>query len=168
MGTGAFDGAILVTDGETPSPDVPGVELDTDAAPFHFGRRLADVIRRHEPASVVYMGGGSLPLLPPRAFADIAESLSGEVVVTNNAYSSDLVAFPLVPWLRAPALSAFSASSRPSVVITPWPVPSGVPVSCRTPPRTIETQFDIDSPTDLAVLSLAQAGGPRLRAYLDT
>ena len=35
-------------------------------------------------------------------------------------------------------------------------------------PRTLATQFDIDAPTDLAVLALTGAGGPRLREHLAT
>lgn len=169
LATGLFEGAILVTDGETPPPDIPGVELDTDGSPFHFGHRLAGVIRRHNPPSLVYMGGGSLPLLPPDAFATVAECLARGVAVTNNAYSSDLAGIPLTRLAQDPGreqiTAVIEAVGRDNALARALSEKAGLTVEPLA--RTPETQFDIDSPTDLAVLSLVGAGGPRLRAYLD-
>jgi len=161
LATRAFDRAILVTDGRTPPPDIPGVDLDVDDAPFHFGRRLAAVLRRHNPASVIYMGGGSLPLLATDAFPAIAEALSRGAAVSNNNYSSDLVAFPSLVHV----LAAIEPLDRDNALARALSERAGLAVEPL--PKTIETQFDIDSPTDLAVLSLAGRGGFRLRAYLD-
>ena len=151
-----------------PPPDIPGVELDADAGPFHFGRRLAAVIRRHNHPHVVYLGGGSLPLLTPDNFAAIAKALDRGVAVTNNTYSSDLVAFPLRLWLRprpGAILAAIETLGRDNALARALSEHAGLNIEPL--PRTIETQMDIDSPTDLAVLSLAGLGGARLRAYLD-
>ena len=161
LSTNAFDRAILVTDGETLAPDIAGVVLDTDETAFHFGRRLAAVIRRHNPDSVVYMGGGSLPLLTPEGFTTITETLARGVAVTNNTYSSDIVAFPISP----AATAAVEAVSRDNALARALSERAGVTVESL--PRTIETQFDIDSPPDLAVLALAGQGGLRLHTYLD-
>lgn len=169
LSTGVFDRAVLVTDGGTLPPDVPGVELDANGGPFHFGRRLAGVIRRHDPATVVYMGGGSLPLLPADAFAAIASRLAEGVVVTNNAYSSDLLAFPIGPAAQGSGpevvLDAIEMVPRDNALARALSETAGLTVEPLA--RTIETQFDIDSPTDLAVLSLAGGGGVRLRTYLE-
>ena len=93
---GRYEGVVLVTDGLTELPELPsGVTVDVDSGPFHFGSRLAEVVRRHDLERVVYLGGGSLPLLGVDEFSEVAEALSeGGVVVTNNHFSSDLVAFP--------------------------------------------------------------------------
>lgn len=168
MSTGAFEGAVLVSDGETPPPDIPSVEVDTDGSPFHFGRRLSGVIRRHNPSGVVYMGGGSLPLLPANAFAVVAECISRGVAVTNNAYSSDLVGIPLELPGQGGAkriAAAIETVGRDNALARALSEKAGLSVTSLE--RAIETQFDIDSPTDLTVLSVARAGGPRLRAYLD-
>ena len=166
---GAFDRAILVTDGRVPPPDIPGVELDVDEGPYHFGRRLSAVIRRHNPSSVVYLGGGSLPLLAPDTFAAIARALDRGVAVTNNTYSSDLVAFPLTAAAQGSGpehiLAAIEPVGRDNGLARALSERAGLNVEPL--PRTIETQMDLDSPTDLAVLSLAGLGGARLRAYLD-
>ncbi len=168
--TGAFDRAVLVTDGRTPEPGIPGVVLDADGSPFDFGRRLADVLRRHDPTSVVYIGGGSLPLLLPEAFPAIAERLACGVAVTNNAYSSDLVAFPLAPVAQGPSpehtLATIEHLGRDNALARA--LSEGTSLTVEPLPRTIETQFDIDSPSDLADLSLACRGGPRLRTYLQS
>src|SRR3990172_3875295 len=59
LGTGAFAGAVLATDAPDlllalPKGRLPtGVTVDLDRDPFHFGRRLAGIIERHRPESVV-------------------------------------------------------------------------------------------------------------------
>jgi len=166
LSTGAFQRAILVTDGLTSPPAIPGVQLDADPAPFHFGRRLAAVLRRHQPSSVLYLSGGSLPLLPGDALAVIAHRLAQGEAITNNAYSSDLVAFPLAGPNHQLILAAIEPLQRDNALARALFETAGLFLSPLD--RTIQTQFDIDSPTDLAVLSLARCGGPRLRAFLDT
>lgn len=169
LSTGAFSGAILVTDVRVPPPDIPGVELDVDEGPYHFGRSLAAVIRSHDLSSVLYMGGGSLPLLATDAFPAIAETLSRGAAVSNNTYSSDLVAFPISTVAQGPSpehvLASIEPLARDNALARALSEHAGLTVEPL--PKTIETQFDIDSPTDLAVLALAGRGGPRLRAYLD-
>jgi hypothetical protein len=161
LSTGRFEGAVLVTDGEAPGTDIPGVRLDADPSPFHFGQRLAAVLRRHEVASAVYMGGGSLPLLQGEAFVGITEALKQGQGITNNAYSSDLVAFPVTPEV----LQAVEAVARDNALARA--LSERATLAVETLPRSIATLFDIDSPTDLAVLTLAGRPGTRLGAYLD-
>ncbi len=75
--TGAFAYAVLVadtSDGLEALP--PGVRLDVDSGPFHFGRRLAGIIEQFGLRSVVYFSGGSVPLLPAQDFADIAREMN--------------------------------------------------------------------------------------------
>ena len=94
--SGSYAGAVLVTDGRFRLPALPeGVTVDVDGGPFHFGRRLAEVVRRLRLERVVYLGGGSLPLLGARELAGAAEALAEDgALVTNNHYSSDMVGFP--------------------------------------------------------------------------
>ncbi|HEU4760496.1 MAG TPA: hypothetical protein VFT91_11020, partial [Dehalococcoidia bacterium] len=61
LSSGAFARALLVTDEAIDLPDIAGLAIDADDGPFHFGRRLAGVIRRHSLDAAVYLGGGSLP-----------------------------------------------------------------------------------------------------------
>lgn len=145
--------AILVTDRNI---DVPGDVVDLDQGEFHFGRRLADVLRKHRVESAVYMGGGSMPLFTAADFGDVVQRIRGGAVVTNNNFSSDLVAFPV----NDAVLAAIEPVSRDNSLARAL-LDAGLPVE--TLPRTVVTQFDIDTPTDVAVLALTQAlreGGP--------
>ncbi len=160
LASGRFQGAVLVTDGRTDLPDRPaGVSLDVDAGPFHFGCRLAETIGRHGLEQVVYIGGGSLPLLGADEFGRIADTLVEDgVAVTNNYFSSDMVAFP------AEALARIGPPDSDNRLARALSEEAGLTV--RSLPRTVATQLDIDGPTDLAVLALTGEGGPRLREYL--
>ncbi len=160
--SGACERAVLVTDDATDLAQIAGLTIDADDGPFHFGRRLAGVIRRHSLAAVVYLGGGSVPLLAAADFAAVAAGLERAGVVTNNPFSSDLVAFRVAPPLR-PAVAAVASDNALARALAE---DGGLTVEAM--PRTVATQFDIDGPTDLAVLALTEQGGPRLRAYLAT
>jgi hypothetical protein len=110
---------------------------------------------------VVYLGGGSLPLLDAEAFADIARGLAGgDVAVTNNAFSSDLIAFPITDAV----LKTIPTVNRDNALARALEESAGLTVE--ELPRTVATQMDIDAPSDLAVLAVTGEGGPRLREYL--
>lgn len=159
--SGAFSQTVLVTDDPSSFTDLPdAVILDADRVPFHFGRRLAGVIERHGLEAVVYQGGGSVPLLAAADYAGIARACEEGVLVTNNYFSSDLVAFrPASALCRVEPPESDNALARA--------LAEGAGLSVQALPRTVATQLDIDGPTDLAVLSLTGEGGPRLRAVLD-
>ena len=54
-----------------------------------------DVGRRRQLSSVIYAGAGSVPLFAAADFREVASRLAAGGVVTNNSFSSDLVAFPV-------------------------------------------------------------------------
>lgn len=161
LSSGAFTGAVLVTDDASIDANLPGLALDVDLAPFHFGSRLAGVVRRHDLDSIVYMGGGSVPLFGRDDFAGVAKSL-GDGIVTNNAFSSDLVA-----WSASDtALAALETLDRDNGLARALQEHAGLVL--QELPRSVATQMDIDGPSDLAVLALTGGGGTRLQAYLTT
>ncbi len=159
LSSAAFERAIIASD-QAYQPGLPGLEVDIDDGPFHFGRRLAGVIERYGLASVVYLGGGSMPLLDGGGLSQIARHLEGGAAITNNRFSSDLVAFPVI----ARVLAAIEAVDRDNGLAGALEENAGLAVE--ELPRTLDTQMDIDSPSDLAVLALTGEGGPRLRDYL--
>lgn len=137
---------VMVTDFAVLAPD--GVTIDRDNGPFHFGRRLAGVLREHRIESAVYVGGGSLPLLDEQGFAQITARLEEGTAVANNLFSSDLVAFPVTE----AALAAIEPLSRDNAVARALQDNAGLQVE--TLERTLATVFDIDTPADVAVLAL--------------
>jgi hypothetical protein len=182
LGTGAFAGALLATD--TPDrlgPLPPGVTVDSDRGPFHFGRRLAGLIEQHHMESVVYFGAGSVPLLRGSDFAAIASGLeaAARVVISNNFYSGDLIAF-------RPASALLGVEPPAADNALPRLLRDQVGLESLPLPRSTATQFNIDSPADLAALALhggasaeggpaltrvrlaASGGGPRLSCLLSS
>lgn len=149
---------IVVTD--DPSLGIPHVALDVDRGPYHFGRRLAEVMRTHALTSVIYMGGGSLPLLTSEDFTHIRKRLAVGAAVTNNLFSSDLIAFPVTD----AALAIIETVDRDNSLARALHERSDLTVEAL--PRTLVSQYDIDAPSDVAVLKLAGLGGPHLRQYL--
>jgi len=162
LATGAYAGAGLVPPGpHLPGPLPPGAEVDLDRGPYHFGRRLQEVVAARRPSSLVYVGGGAAPLLSPDEWASLALALArGAGAIANNAYSSDLVAVR-----PAEAVLAVAPPERDNALARTLSQQAGLPL--HELPRTLWTTFDIDSPTDVAVLKLtAFAPGRHLRAFL--
>ncbi len=153
---GGVERIIFVTDEPDLAVDLPDVEVDFSDEPFHFGQRLADVVRRRQLDSVIYAGAGSVPLFAADDFREVVSRLSRGVIVTNNSFSSDLVAFPA----NEPALAAVERVGRDNALARAFNE-AGLPVD--ELPRTVATQMDIDSPSDLLALALTGEGGPRLR-----
>jgi hypothetical protein len=137
------------------------VELDPPGEPFHFGRRLADLIARHRMERCFYLGGGAGPLLPATEMAAIAEAVlaADRLLVTNNFYSSDMVAF------------------GPTSVLGDHPLPDNdnelawlLGEKARLPIRELSrsgaTQFDVDTPVDLMTLAVHPGAGRHALACL--
>ncbi len=163
LSTGAFASAILVADSrQGPAELPPGVVVDVDAEAFHFGRRLAGVIDRFGLEKPLYFSGGSVPLLSAQEFVGIAQELGrGDgLVITNNLYSADLVAFSPGEALRKIKLPD---SDNPLARL----LAEQAGLAPRPLPRSVSSQFDIDSPSDLAILTLMGGAGPRLQSLLD-
>lgn len=163
LGTGAFAGAILATD---VADLLPGrlprdVTVDPDRGPFRFGRRLAGLIEQHRIDSVVYFGAGAVPLFKGPDFAAIAVGLgaASRAVISNNFYSGDLIAFR-----PASALLAMEPPATDNSL--PRLLRDRAGLENQPLPRNAVTQFNIDSPVDLAVLALHGGSGQRLSCLL--
>ena len=138
------------------------VIVERDAEPFHFGRQLRDLIRRHGIRRPLYVGGGSAALFGAVELADLCRRLAGaqRAVFPNNFWSTDFAGFvpgDTIERIEPPAIDnnlAFLLNRS-----------AGLPEMSL--PHSAATQFDIDTPTDLLILSLHHQVGPRARAYLD-
>lgn len=142
--------SIVVTDNAKLCIDRPRVTLDRDSGDYHFGRRLAGVVRAHGISACVYMGGGSVPLFGTAGFAAIEDRLASGAV-TNNLYSSDFVAFPV----SGEVLRVVETVDRDNSLARALKERAGLEVEAL--PRTVATQFDIDTPTDVCILAVTDA-----------
>ena len=180
----AFNRAVLVTEDAdlTASASALAAELAgllpltaqaaplpaTTGASFNFGENLRSVCKSHNLERVVYIGGGAMPLATPATLADLALPASGSApcVVSNNLYSADIVAF-----YPASALNHIDPPANDNDLAWLLHYKAGLPYAPTT--KTLATNFDIDTPTDLATLHLATqsppldaALGPHLRDLL--
>lgn len=163
--TGLFDELVVVTNDPLWACRLPVecvVDLDDTRHAFHFGQRLAGVIEHYQLTHILYMGAGSAPLLGSADLVPIAETLvaADELLITNNLYSSDWAAFTPAKTLsehvpRVPRDNALA-----------WVLhrEGNLPVDAWAP--TAASRLDIDTPSDLMVLSQDMACGPHLAALL--
>jgi hypothetical protein len=167
LSTGAYARVILATDDPDDLPAIPNLAVDLDDGPFHFGDRLAGLIERDSLDRVVYLGGGSLPLLSTEDFHMFAEAIDAPwEAVTNNIYSSDMVGLNIDsfdPKEREEALSILRSVVRDNALAR---AVDETFACLHEISRTVATQMDIDAPPDLAILALTREGGPRLREYV--
>ena len=161
--SGGVKGAILVTDG----PDMvsrcpPDVKVDVDNGRFHFGERLAAIISHYNLEGIIYLGAGGAPLMTAEDFFSLGHYLgmAWNVVLTNNFYSADLVAF-----IPGEALLQIEPPSSDNAL--PRLLRDQAGLAPQELPRTVANQFNIDSPADLLILKLVGGAGPRLQAWLD-
>lgn len=155
LGAG-IDRAIVLTDDDSFEPDMDGVEVVVGEGDYHFGRSLAGIVGDRRLRSVIYIGGGSLPLLGAGEFREIVRRLESSIAVTNNRFSSDLVAWNADSAGFGPVRAQERDNSLARALHE-----SGVQM--QEQPRTLRTVLDIDSPSDLAVLAVTGLGGRRLR-----
>ena len=154
--SGAFAEAFIVSDDPVTTQAVLASTSTTlplnvvtsgkSASGFHFGQALRKVCRANGLDRVVYVGGGSMPLATDQTLAALALGVSGEpCVIANNLYSADVVAFNPTSTLDLVELPATDNDLA-------WLLHyrAGLPFSAM--PRTLDSQFDLDTPTDLATL----------------
>jgi CTP:molybdopterin cytidylyltransferase MocA len=136
--------------------DLPVViDLDKSRTPFHFGRRLAEVIERHGVHRAFYLGGGSAPLMDGSTLRAVADTIRRDdgLIVTNNIYSSDWAAF-------TPAEVAVQhANDLHSDNSLGWILSRQGGLAAHEWPRSAASQFDLDTPTDLLIAGLPRPEG---------
>jgi len=130
--------------------------------PFHFGEELLALSRAHRLERMATIGAGAGALMSTAELTRLREEIdaSEALVLSNNYYSADLVAF-------TPA-SALTVIDLPA---TDNPLPRRLHqqggLSSRQLERSAATLLDVDTPADAAVLKRHPACPPQLLS-LDT
>jgi hypothetical protein len=149
--TGRYGRRYVVTDDPALVASLAGsgAIVEPSGPDFHFGRRLAALVAAHDLERVLYVGAGSGALTLPGEWAALADLLAaGPVCCANNFLSADYVAFA-----PAGALARIAPPSTDNDL--PWRLTreAGLPKALR--PRALGSEVDIDTPTDVALLTLA-------------
>jgi hypothetical protein len=138
------------------------VDVDPPGVPFHFGRRLAELIQRYRAERVLYAGAGSAPLMSPPAWQEVLDGFasSDHVVFTNNLHSSDWVAFQPAQTV----VPLVADQDRDNGLA--WVLANEAGLRERAMPPTAASRFDIDTPADLLIARAHPGVAPHLRAML--
>lgn len=145
-----FDPVIAVTrdDEATARFHAAGADVDAnETQPFHFGGELARIVELRKLDRVCAIGAGAGALLVTDALRAIRTELEGAdaLVLSNNYYSADLVAFTPTSALRAIALPA---ADNP----LPRLLHQQAGLASRQLDRSSATLLDVDTPADATVL----------------
>jgi len=136
--------------------------LAPESEPFHLGSELKSVLARLNADRVCLIGAGAGALLTVEDLRGIRRDLeaSEALVLSNNYYSADLVAFGPTSALDAIALPA-TDNPLPRLLHQQAGLPS------HQLARSAATLLDVDTPADVTVLVRHPACPPDLRG-LDT
>ena len=165
--TGLVGRAVVATDDAdwgNSLDDLPvEVDLDRPGDPFHFGRRLAGLIERHNAQCVLYSGGASAPLLDVDRWFEVMDRLRERerLVLANNLHSCDWVGF--TPAVEVAPLVAREASDN----AVAWVLAHQAGLPAEDLPASAATRFDLDTPADLLIVQKHPDVGPCLRRFLE-
>lgn len=111
----------------------------------------------------IYFGAGSGPLLSTkdiRMLTRLVSEAASNSCITNNRYSADFFGVRPTDLLESLHPPPISDNSVPTRLIEERGT------SIIEIPRSAETQFNIDVPSDLATLSLTEKSGPKLKSFI--
>jgi len=159
--------AVVATDdpawGETLTDLPVEVDFDPPGEPFHFGRRLANLIEQYDAQRVLYSGGASAPLLNPARWIEVLTQLgeAERLVITNNLHSCDWLGF--TPAVEMIPLITQEASDNALA----WVLAHTAGLPAKNLPASAATRFDLDTPVDLLIAQRCPDVAPHLRRFLD-
>lgn len=164
---GELDRVVLVTDQMDLAErgGALGVIVDTDAsrAPFHFVESLGQVITRHGARSALVLGGAAAPLYGLEEFREflwLCRSNPGAVVL-NNPQSPDVLAFhPAEAALSIHLTDADSDNALGQALVAAG-------LRRLLVENSACVNFDVDTPTDCAILDGEAGRGRCTREALD-
>jgi hypothetical protein len=162
----SVDEVLVVTrDGAAAGPsgqlDAHLVHPDLDRS-FHLGDTLKQLVREYDIDALLYFGSGSGGLLNRDAIDTLAAFAERDEpgALFNNFYSCDFAVFASASSLLTAELPASDNGLGFAL--------SDAGIRCFPLLRSVETEFDIDTPTDLVLLRASGSGGVSVRRFLET
>lgn len=146
--------------GELPISDY----IASDRGAIHVGQTLAQITQRYGVSHLLYLGGGSAPLLKDESLQGILQRLveAERLAITNNQFASD--------WLAVTPADVLEAwqPRLPRDNMLGWVLSAEAGLPLEAQPVAAASRLDIDTPLDLLALKLHGGGGRHLRRYLDS
>ncbi len=138
--------------------------LTTPTGPLHVGRWLAEAVTRFDIRRLLYLGGGSAPLLDDLTLGQVIDRLaqSEPLVLANNLFATDWAAL-------APATAVVQLQERlPKDNMLGWVLSAEGGLPAEALPPSAASRLDIDTPSDLLTLALHPGAKQHLRRALAT
>jgi hypothetical protein len=159
---------IVVTDSRAlvetlrPYEVIADYDLPHDGQAFDFGARFESILKQYDVQKPFYIGGGAGALLTLDEMRGIAETLrdAENIMIPNNLFSSDFIAF-------APSSAAFDLPPQPTDNNLAFLLRTQRQLPLKSLPRTVGTQFDVDTPTDVMLLGYGKQLGDYTRRFLN-
>jgi hypothetical protein len=159
---------IVVTDSRAlvetlrPYEVIADYDLPHDGQAFDFGARFESILKQYDVQKPFYIGGGAAALLTLDEMRGIAETLrdAENIMIPNNLFSSDFIAF-------APSSAAFDLPPQPTDNNLAFLLRTQRQLPLKSLPRTVGTQFDVDTPTDVMLLGYGKQLGDYTRRFLN-
>ncbi len=132
-----------------------------DSKDFNLGRRMSEIIAEEELEGVFYIGGAAGPLLTVEEINAFARQVkeTPAIVMTNNVQSSDMLVF-------APADAINRVHVLPEKDNPLGNLLRNTGLEKVLMPHSTGIHFDIDTPTDMLILSLHPHLGPKTKEFL--
>jgi len=140
--------------------------LNTKRA-FSFGKTVKNLINKYSWDKLFYIGAGAGPLLTKAEITTIASKIKSKenIIIANNFYSSDFFAFsPAKAWNKVGAKSHSPLPETDNPFAYKLKEEGGLEGIKVNP--SCGTFLDIDSPIDLAVLSMHPGCGEHVKKIL--
>lgn len=155
---------ILVSPEEGGLAELPKSDYVASArGAIHVGEMLAEIVEAYDISHLLYLGGGSAPLLTAEMLQEIVQRLAAaeRLAITNNQFASD--------WLAVtPARILGQWQKRlPRDNMLGWVLSAEAGMPLEAQAETAASRLDIDTPLDLLALKLHGGAGQHLRSYLD-
>lgn len=132
------------------------VELD-QGGDFNLGKRLSEIIDKHELEGVFYLGGAAGPLITVEEINEFCRIVKKKpnVVMTNNVQSSDIIVFAPAEYIKK--IRFFPVKDNPLGNLL-----RNAGLKKILMPHSTGIHFDIDTPIDMLILSI----NPRIGAHV--
>ncbi|MFP4456447.1 MAG: hypothetical protein ACLFPS_02190 [Clostridia bacterium] len=132
--------------------------VDFDQGEFNLGKRLSEIIDKYNLEAVFYLGGAAGPLITVEEINQFCIEVKNtpEIVMTNNVQSSDMIVF--APADAINRIHVFPVKDNPLGNLL-----RDAGLKKVLMPHSTGIHFDIDTPTDMLVLSLNPSIGPNVK-----
>lgn len=152
----AVDVVVVATDARELGREAVscGARLHVTGPGFHFGTTLRALVAEHALDRVIYLGGGSTPLLLSEEIDLLLDLIApgGRLFVANNAQSPDLVGLGSAEAVAS--LAALESDNATLLALT------SAGHQRRLLPETPTATFDLDTPSDVLFLGYVATHRP--------